>query len=58
MRHAIARVIVARGRHQALAGQRRYRRLGESVHVRGRLVAIIDAAQLNRALSGLCKGYP
>src|SRR4029077_2587501 len=53
MGHAVAPVVVAGGGNQALAGQRRYRRLRELVDVRGRLVAIIDAAQLYRALSGV-----
>src|SRR5882724_3710395 len=53
MGHAVAGVVVPGGSHEALTGQRCYRRLSETVDVGGRDVAIINAAQLNRALSGL-----
>ena len=56
-RLAVVRVLVLCGRHQALARQRRHRRLGELVHVFGRLVAIVDATQLNRMLGGLRQAH-
>src|SRR5579864_8601029 len=53
VRAAVVRVFVARRRYQTLAGQRRDRSFRKPVDIRVRLVAIVDAAELNGLLSGL-----
>src|ERR1700735_1144610 len=52
-RLAVARIVVLRGSHQALARDRRDGRLGQFVQVRRRFVTVVDAAELDRALSRL-----
>src|SRR6266568_8813346 len=54
---AIARVIVLRGRQKALSSERHRRRLSPPVEVGGYFVAIVDAAELNRVLRGLCQSH-
>ena len=49
-RLAVARVVVARGGDQSLAGQVLHRRLRPVVHVLRRLVAVVLAAELDRFL--------
>src|ERR1700726_1397919 len=56
VRVAIARVIVARGRYQALARERRDGGFGRFIDVGRRFMPVILSTKFNCALSGLCKG--
>ncbi len=49
------RKLVSRRNHQSLAGQRRHRLLGRFVHIGIHIVAVVDAAQLDRLLRRLRK---
>ena len=56
-RDAVAWVVVLGCRHQALARQCRHGRLRQFVDIGGRLVAIVDATQLNRVFRGLRQSH-